>query len=91
MALRTISHRDLYAAPWNGLIRLARSLGLRVSLDEPECFRPALVEAVARGLSDSMLADAARRGRIRREQARQAFTSGYKVTDSRASSDGAAR
>ena len=30
-----IEHRDLYACPWSGLVRLARSLGLRVA-DGPE-------------------------------------------------------
>jgi len=61
MSLTAITHQQLWKAPWSGLCRLGRSLGLRVRVDEPETQRRGpLVEAVMRALTEDMLRHAKR-------------------------------
>jgi hypothetical protein len=84
MALTDISHSHLYRAPWNGLVRLGRSLGVRVPIDEPETDgnRMALVDAVKRSMTETMLAWCGRKRKKR------GAVEGYVVRDSRASAEG---
>ncbi len=58
-----IGHVELWRASWEGLARLARSLGLRVREGPEEDRRTRLVEAMVRRMNALTLSDAARRKR----------------------------
>ncbi len=69
--MRVITHKDLWEAPWDGLCRLGRSLGLRVRSGPEDERRGPLVEAVMRALGEDMLRHASRRRRTDYPSARR--------------------